>query len=111
MLLKYFKFYLVIKDCRQDSTNTEECEFRGKIDDYTFGKELGKGAYSIVKRAVHNPTSKKVAIKIYEKFRIIDPQRKEAIKREIQILRKLEHPNIIKLFEVIDHPKQVEYSL
>jgi len=98
----------VIKDTKQEILTTENMEFKGKIDDYTFGKELGKGAYSVVKRATHKPTSKKVAIKIYEKYRILDPLRKEAIKREIQILRKLDHPNVIKLFEVIDHPKQVK---
>ena len=48
-----------------------------------------------------------MAIKIYEKYRILDHQRKDAIKREIQILRKLDHPNVIKLYEVIDQPKQV----
>ena len=37
----------------------------------------------------------------------MDSQRRDAVKREIQILTKLDHPNIIKCFEVIDEPKQV----
>jgi hypothetical protein len=37
----------------------------------------------------------------------MDPLRKNAVKREIQILKKLEHENVIKLFEVIDTAKQV----
>ena len=56
---------------------------------------------------MHKPTKTKVAIKIYEKFRLMDVNRKEALKREINILKKLNNPNIVKLIEVIDMPKQV----
>jgi hypothetical protein len=41
--------------------------FRGRIEDYAIGKEIGKGAYAIVKQALHKPSNKKMAIKFYEK--------------------------------------------
>lgn len=89
------------------STSTEGSIFRGKIDDYIFGKEIGKGAYAIVKIVTHKILNKKFAIKIYEKFKLIDPVRKNSVKREIEILKKIDHNSIVKLHEVIDTPKQV----
>jgi hypothetical protein len=82
--------------------------FKGKIEDYAIGKEIGKGAYAIVKQALHKPTNRKVAVKIYEKSKLLDPQRNSSVKREIQILKKIDHVNIVKLHEVIDTPKQVK---
>jgi len=94
--------YIALKD----ETNSD-CVFRGKAEDYVIGKELGKGAYAVVKNALHKHTNKKMAIKIYEKFRLSDPQRKSSVNREIVILKKIDHPNIVKLFEVIDSKKEV----
>jgi hypothetical protein len=92
------------------SLSTEASIFRGRIEDYAIGKEIGKGAYAIVKQAYHKPTNKKMAIKIYEKVKLLDPQRKNSVKREIQILKKIEHDNIVKLYEVIDNQKQVKIN-
>ena len=93
------------------STNEKEAfnpnDFRGKIEDYKFLKEIGKGSYASVKSAIHKSTGNKYAIKIYEKYKLMDPAKKSAVKREIQILRKIEHKNIVGLIEVIDNPKQV----
>jgi len=86
------------------STNSSGI-FRGRIEDYTLGKEIGKGAYATVRKAVHKATNIKIAAKIYSKQNLLDPQRKNAVKREIDILKKTDHPNIMKLHEVIDGPK------
>ena len=85
--------------------------FRGRLEDYAIGKEIGKGAYAIVKQALHKPTNRKMAIKIYEKVKLLDTQRKNSVKREIQILKKMDHVNIVKLHEVIDNPKQVKNNI
>ena len=83
-------------------------DFRGRIEDYKFIKEIGKGSYAAVKSAVHKSTGRKYAIKIYEKYKLMDPAKKAAVKREIQILKKIEHENIVGLLEVIDATKQVD---
>ncbi len=85
----------------------EENIFRGKIEDYKFIKEIGKGAYAVVKSAIHKSTRTRYAIKIYEKYKLMDPAKKSAVKREIQILKQINHKNIVKMYEVIDAPKQV----
>jgi MAP/microtubule affinity-regulating kinase len=76
--------------------------FNGKIDDYLITKELGKGSYAIVKLAIHKIHKKKYAIKIYSKETLLDPQKKDTVKNEINILKQLDHVNIMKLYEVID---------
>jgi len=48
-----------------------------------------------------------VAIKQYDRYKLLDLQRKKQAIREIKILSKLEHPNIIKLHESIDTVKYV----
>eukprot|EP00357_Protocruzia_adherens_P027229 CAMPEP_0115001698 /NCGR_PEP_ID=MMETSP0216-20121206/17547_1 /TAXON_ID=223996 /ORGANISM="Protocruzia adherens, Strain Boccale" /LENGTH=655 /DNA_ID=CAMNT_0002367115 /DNA_START=618 /DNA_END=2586 /DNA_ORIENTATION=+ len=65
----------------------------------------GQGAYAVVKAAIQKKTSKKVAVKVYEKYKLIDPQRKRGVRREVSILSKLDHENIIKLLEKIDTEK------
>jgi serine/threonine protein kinase len=48
-----------------------------------------------------------VAIKIYDKFKLLDPQKRKNVQREIAILEKMNHPCIIKLVETIENPKTV----
>lgn len=69
---------------------------------YSLGKQIGRGAYAIVKCGVKNDDGKKVAVKIYEKYMITSDQRKNCIERETRILKQLKHPNIVKLYETID---------
>ena len=81
--------------------------FNGKIDDYLITKELGKGSYAIVKLAVHKVTKNKYAIKIYSKQSLIDPQKRNVVKNEINILKQIDHENVMKLYEVIDTPSNL----
>ena len=84
------------------STMSNTKIFNGKIDDYLITKELGKGSYAVVKLAMHKATKNKYAIKIYSKQSLIDPQKRNTVKNEINILKQLDNENIMKLYEVID---------
>lgn len=57
--------------------------------------------------AYQKQTNNKFAIKTYEKVKLNDPMKKKATQREIVVLKKLNHPNIIKLYELIETPKQI----
>ena len=48
-----------------------------------------------------------MAIKILEKSRIKDKKDIERISREIKILKKVRHPNIIQLYEIIETEKEL----
>lgn len=61
------------------------------IGDYQIGKHLGAGNYASVKQAIHKETGLITAIKIYEKSKLVDKQRKQAVLREITVLKKLQH--------------------
>ena len=77
------------------------------LDDYLIGKQIGQGAYALVFLGLNQKTNKKVALKIYQKDKIKDLQRKKSIRREIKIMQRVNHPNIAKLFEVIETDTQV----
>jgi len=56
---------------------------------------------------LHRPTNKKVALKIYKKYKLEDINRRKSVKREIKLMEKMKHQNIIRLYEVIDTSKYV----
>lgn len=73
---------------------------------YHVTKTLGIGAFGKVKLAIHLATGMKVAIKILDK-RKIKRDIGDKIQREINILEICKHPNVIRLFEVIDTPSDI----
>lgn len=42
------------------------------LSNYSFGNQIGKGAYAIVKECIHKPSGTKVAIKQYDRRRLLD---------------------------------------
>lgn len=51
---------------------------------------------------MHKPSNKKVAIKVYEKGKLREPQRKKSVRREIRILQTLSHPNVVRILDVVE---------
>lgn len=49
----------------------------------------------------------KYAIKTYEKYRMTDPMKRKAMQREIAVLKRLQHPSVIALHDLIDTSRQV----
>ena len=75
-----------------------------------IGRSLGSGTFGKVRIGTHTITGEKVAIKILEKDRIKDKGDVERVTREINILKKVRHPNVIQLYEVRDSkPRQANY--
>jgi len=93
-----------------EATKLRKEIFTGNIDEYKIGQEIGKGSFATVKQAVHKQTGEKFAIKIYEKNKLVDNARRATVKREIQILKKLNSKYTIKLYEVIETTKYVRIS-
>ncbi|KAL0241617.1 hypothetical protein GEMRC1_006852 [Eukaryota sp. GEM-RC1] len=78
-----------------------------RVGNYSLGSVIGEGTFGKVRKATHIPTSAKVAMKVLEKSKIHDNADIERITREIRILRLLNHPNLIRLLEVIDSPRHL----
>ncbi|XP_047311860.1 CBL-interacting serine/threonine-protein kinase 12-like [Impatiens glandulifera] len=68
---------------------------------YELGKLLGHGTFAKVYYARNVNTNESVAIKIIDKDKILKGGLTAHIKREISILRKVRHPNIVQLYEVM----------
>jgi len=74
---------------------------------YFIGKRIGQGAYAVVKAGIDTRNNQKVAIKIYDKKNLKDIQRRKGVRREIKLLERMKHDNIIRLYEAFDNKKQV----
>jgi len=77
------------------------------IGHYILGKTIGEGTFGKVKLGTHILTGEKVAVKILEKERIVDVADVERVAREIHILKLLQHPHVIQLYEIIETPRQL----
>ncbi|KAI9490838.1 kinase-like domain-containing protein [Zychaea mexicana] len=78
-----------------------------KLGQYTIIKTIGTGSFGKVKLAVHGITGQKVALKFINKKKIASMDLGGRVKREIQYLKLLRHPHIIKLYEVISTPTDI----
>ena len=72
------------------------------LENYTFLKTIGEGTFGKVKLALHKLTQEKVAIKILEKKKINSKKDLERIEKEIKYMKILNHPNIVKIYEIIE---------
>lgn len=80
------------------STTSEAMNLFGK---YEVGKLLGYGAFAKVYHARNVRTGQSVAIKAVSKQKVLKGGFTAHVKREISIMRRLHHPHIVKLFEVL----------
>ncbi|XP_027785103.2 serine/threonine-protein kinase SIK1 isoform X1 [Marmota flaviventris] len=72
-----------------------------RVGFYDVERTLGKGNFAVVKLARHRVTKTQVAIKIIDKTRL-DSSNLEKIYREVQLMKLLNHPHIIKLYQVME---------
>ena len=84
---------------------TEEIEHEPNISDFNIIKEIGNGSYGKVYLATHKKTKAKYAIKAIDKLNIENKQEKKNFNREVEIMYKLDHPNIVKLYSHFEDNK------
>lgn len=81
-------------------TNTKH--FKAK--DFILQQKLGEGTYGIVYKAVYQPNGRLVALKSFRTAQ--EENLKTIIHREISILCRLQHPNIIRMYGIMEAEKQ-----
>ncbi|XP_063002231.1 serine/threonine-protein kinase MARK2 isoform X3 [Elgaria multicarinata webbii] len=86
---------------RTPATSADE---QPHIGNYRLLKTIGKGNFAKVKLARHVLTGKEVAVKIIDKTQL-NSSSLQKLFREVRIMKVLNHPNIVKLFEVIETDK------
>lgn len=72
-----------------------------RLENYDFLEKLGEGAFSVVYKARHKKNGSEVAIKVLRKYQM-DAAQKQAVLKEVIIMRQLDHPNVVKFIEFIE---------
>ncbi|XP_050742161.1 calcium/calmodulin-dependent protein kinase kinase 1 isoform X1 [Drosophila biarmipes] len=89
-----------------------------QLNQYKLMEQIGQGSYGLVKLAYSEEDSTHYAMKILSKKRLVrqaglmrrGPRKTtsplDRVYREIAVLKKLDHPNVVKLVEVLDDPQE-----
>ncbi|KAG7200400.1 hypothetical protein KM043_017855 [Ampulex compressa] len=76
--------------------------YDGKIAGlYDLEETLGRGHFAVVKLARHVFTGEKVAVKVIDKNKLDDVSRAHLF-QEVRCMKLVQHPNVVRLYEVID---------
>lgn len=75
-------------------------------DEYEVGSELGRGGFAVVYAGKSKKTNEAVAIKVIEK-NCIDVSELQSLVREIDIMKKVNHPNVLKLIDIFETDTRV----
>ena len=101
---------------RRKTKSISERQVLTVVNDYAVGAQLGEGAFGRVVRATYKPTKEERAIKILTRS-VLRRKRMgrgtayDSVLREIAVMKRLDHPNCVRLFEVIDDPEHDELYL
>ncbi|KAG7532554.1 Protein kinase domain [Arabidopsis thaliana x Arabidopsis arenosa] len=92
---------------KQDQSN-QQALILGK---YEMGRLLGHGTFAKVYLARNAQSGESVAIKVIDKEKVLKSGLIAHIKREISILRRVRHPNIVQLFEVMATKSKIYFVM
>ena len=70
------------------------------LKEYLVKETIGKGTFSKVKLGINKSTGEKVAIKILEKKKILNRNDQIRVQREIDIIKKVKHLNIVRIIQI-----------
>ena len=75
--------------------------YRNIKETYKIEGTIGKGSFATVKKAKHRASGKRFAVKVLSKKKMSDED-KVAMQTEIDILKQIDHPNVVKLIDVFE---------
>ncbi|CAA0805901.1 CBL-interacting serine/threonine-protein kinase 3 [Striga hermonthica] len=76
-------------------------KIKRRIGKYEVGRTIGEGTYAKVKFARNSENGQHVAIKILDKDTILKHKMAEQLKREIETMKLIKHPNVVRIYEVM----------
>ncbi|XP_021776482.1 CBL-interacting protein kinase 32-like [Chenopodium quinoa] len=71
------------------------------VGKYELGRTIGEGTFAKVKFARDSQTGDPVAIKILDKEKVLKHKMSEQIRREIATMKRIKHPHVVRLYEVM----------
>uniref|UniRef100_A0A1B6GBA1 non-specific serine/threonine protein kinase n=1 Tax=Cuerna arida TaxID=1464854 RepID=A0A1B6GBA1_9HEMI len=90
-----------IYNLHHDHKWQQETSLGKRVGLYRLQGEVGRGNFSYVKMAIHELTKERVAIKVLDKAKLTSKARR-MLTREIASMETVHHPNIIRLYEVVE---------
>ncbi|KAL6097151.1 uncharacterized protein ACO6RY_06310 [Pungitius sinensis] len=93
-------------DMCKDEKTIKDLIIGRRVGFYKVRGEIGCGTFSRVKLGFHALTKDKVALKILDKSRL-DSQAHRLLYKEISNMECLHHPNVVRLFEVVETPSRL----
>ncbi|KAF9078306.1 hypothetical protein BDP27DRAFT_1280773 [Rhodocollybia butyracea] len=78
-----------------------------KFGPYLLLQTLGEGEFGKVKLGLHSTWGEEVAVKLIRRGNVDSAVRMSKVEREIEVLRTLKHPNIVRLYDVIETDKYI----
>ncbi|KAG6826126.1 hypothetical protein H0H92_001045 [Tricholoma furcatifolium] len=78
-----------------------------KFGPYLLLQTLGEGEFGKVKLGLHCQWGEEVAVKLIRRGNVDNSVRMSKVEREIEVLRTLKHPNIVRLYDVIETDKYI----
>jgi tRNA A-37 threonylcarbamoyl transferase component Bud32 len=76
--------------------------YKNKSTDLAINQVLGKGAFATVYEALDKSNGSSVAVKVFDKRLLKDQSKRKEVQNELDLISKLDHPNIIKLVRVAE---------
>lgn len=81
--------------------HSDPSNYRNIKETYKIEATIGKGSFATVKKAKNRATGERFAVKVLSKKKMSDED-KIAMHTEIEILKQVDHPNIVKLIDVFE---------
>ena len=73
---------------------------------YRLLEQIGRGGMGVVWRARDERLGRDVALKVLHPWVADDPELRERFEREASALARLEHPNVVRLYDVLEDQRQ-----
>lgn len=71
---------------------------------FELGKKLGEGGYAVVREGKSKIDGSVVAVKVLDRQKM-DQKHEDSLRREVQIMMELNHPNIVRALDLFEEPK------
>lgn len=91
-------------------SKVDHTSYRVSLKNLELGRIIGQGAWGCVKHAKHTKTGKSYAVKIMSKYELLRQKQADHAKNELEILKKLNHPFLVK-FEEFEQDDRCVYFM